>query len=76
MNNSPVCGRSHRSYAPRSPKKGRRVGVSLSAPLLAEAERCADKEQISVAGYVLTVYLEGQAARRNNKAANGSLEAK
>lgn len=71
-----MCGRSRRSYAPRNPDKGKRVGVSLSSPQSKEAERCAVEEQISVAGYVLTVYLEGQAARLNNKAANGGLEAK
>lgn len=67
MRNSLV--RRARTYAPRAAVKRKRIGIGLDPTQLAECQAWARSEDKSDAAYVLSVYLEGQAARRSKLAA-------
>lgn len=70
MRNS--LSRRARAYAPRAAVKRKRIGVGLDPTQLAECQAWAKAEDKSDAAYVLSVYLEGQAARRAKLAAAAS----
>jgi hypothetical protein len=74
MKNSPDGRR--RIYAPRSSTRRKRVPIGLDPAHLARCKTLDDAEAMTDAAYVLEVYLEGQARRRQHKPTAGGLEAR
>jgi hypothetical protein len=74
MKNSPGCRR--RIYAPRSTIKTKRVPIGIDPAYLAQCKARDDAQDKTDAAYVLEVYLEGQARRRQSKPVAGGLEAR
>lgn len=74
MKNSPGCRR--RIYAPRSTVKTKRIPVGIDPAYLATCKALDDAENKTDAAYVLEVYLEGQAQRRQPKPATRGLGTK
>ena len=73
MKNSPGCLR--RIYAPRGTTKRKRVPIGLDPAHLARCKALDAAENKTDAAYVLEVYLEGLAHRRERRTAMG-LEAR
>jgi hypothetical protein len=74
MMNSPDCRR--RIYAPRGTVKTKRIPIGLDPAYLTRCKVMDDAENKTDAAYVLEVYLEGQAQRRQGGTTTRGPEAK